>query len=173
MGVGVWTQLPNGDMENNGWIRKKDGTLVPPTRGLGPSATPTGRSPASLTSASLAADILDQRAQIIDRWNATYLHNQVAPKDRDFLLKNPSAFAGWYKRANAQQAKMGADFPAMASTSYAGTFAGEPTMTKAEQDSYGLPGTGSKRPKSPKMKAGMTGADINAMRVARDLAQWK
>ena len=140
--------------------------------------------------ATSLAEATRLRAQIIDRWNATYAYDQVSAQSRAFLLKNASAFNKWYKGANAKQAKMDADFPAPVSTSYAGTFAGEPKMTQDQQDRYYapwldpsqapkgayIPGSSKGTPKTPKvqkMRSGMTGADAYAMRVARDLAKWK
>jgi len=140
--------------------------------------------------ATSLAEAAQLRAQIIDRWNATYYYNQVSAQSRAFLVQNANAFNKWYKGANAQQAKMDADFPAMASTSYAGTDAGEPKMTQAQQDRYYapwldrsqapkgayIPGVSKGTPKTPKaqkMRSGMTGADAYAMKVARELAKWK
>jgi len=159
----AWKLQPDGTwLSPSGWRMYPDGSVKAPEKNKPlPPGTPPVPSPQNSINVALA-----QRGSIIDRWNATYYYNQVSAQSRAFLVQNANAFNKWYKGANAQQAKMDADFQISPDQ-------GVPQMTQSQQDTYRAPRVTPKTPKVQKMRSGMSGADMYAMRVARDLAKWK
>jgi hypothetical protein len=112
------------------------------------------------------------RAQIIDRWNATYFSDQVNAQTRAFLVQNANAFADWYKRANASRAAMDAAYPLSpeALSGYKGEMA--PGSTLREQVSYYPAKVEKAAMKATRYEAGQSPAERELVRVAREMAIW-
>lgn len=126
------------------------------------------------------------RAQIIDRWNATYFSDQVNAQTRAFLVQNANAFADWYKRASASRAAMDAAYPLSpeALSGYKGGSSRQrhraasgdeqmaPGSTLREQVSYYPAKVEKAAMKATRYEAGQSPAERELVRVAREMAIW-